>query len=188
MKILAFAATNSKHSINKALVSHAGQVFEQEVNPNAEIDLIDLNDFEMPIYSIDRENDEGIPKLAHAFFEKISGADALLIAYAEHNGFYTAAYKNIFDWVSRIQMKVYQDKPMVVMASSVGPNGGANVLQVAERSAPYFGAKISASFCVGLFDKHFDRAQGRLSDDTLSHTLLTSLHTLNKQLSAENAS
>ena len=67
MKILAFAASSSKHSINKQLVTHATEVLQTEIINGAEIDIIDLNDYEMPIYSIDRENDSGIPDKAHAF-------------------------------------------------------------------------------------------------------------------------
>ena len=52
MKILAFAATSSRNSINKQLVSHAIGVLENEINETAETELIDLNDYEMPIYSI----------------------------------------------------------------------------------------------------------------------------------------
>ncbi|MEM9989868.1 MAG: NAD(P)H-dependent oxidoreductase [Pseudomonadota bacterium] len=155
MKILAFAASNSKTSINKALVTHASQVLKAEFIAHAEIEIIDLNDFEMPIYSADREKENGIPRLAHQFFEKISASDALLISYAEHNGLYTAAFKNIFDWASRIDMKVFQDKPMLAMSASVGKNGGANVLKTALGSAPFFGAKIVGSFSVGPFTEHF---------------------------------
>ncbi len=48
------------------------------------VETIDLNDYEMPIYSIDRQNDGGIPQLAHDFFDKIGEADAVLISFAEH--------------------------------------------------------------------------------------------------------
>mgnify|MGYP001803843157 CR=1 FL=1 len=85
----------------------------------------------MPIYSIDREQASGIPQQAQDFFAKIGSADALLISYAEHNGFYTAAFKNIFDWCSRVDTKVFQDKPMVILSASLGPNGGAIVLKTA---------------------------------------------------------
>ena len=187
MKILAFAATSSKESINKALVTHAGRVLQNDINSDAEVEVIDLNDFEMPIYSIDREKEDGIHALAQAFFEKITAADALLISYAEHNGSYTAAYKNIFDWASRIQMKVFQNKPMVIMSSSAGPNGGANVLKTAEQSAPYFGAQVKASFSVGSFYKNFNQELGQLSNAELSQTLTTALSTLNDSLIEEVA-
>lgn len=64
MKVLAFAATNSRNSINKALVTHAAELLQR--NAGAELEILDLNDFEMPIYSIDREQDSGIPEPARS--------------------------------------------------------------------------------------------------------------------------
>ena len=179
MKILAFAASNSKQSINKQLVAHAASVFQSEIDEGGEIEILDLNEFEMPSYSIDREKEEGIPDAARRFFAKIGEADALLISYAEHNGFYTAAYKNIFDWASRIDMKVFQSKPMVIMSASAGPNGGANVLKTASESAPFFGAQVLSSLSIGPFMEKFDAATGRLKDAALAATLRQSLATLN---------
>ncbi|MGB1252044.1 MAG: NADPH-dependent FMN reductase, partial [Candidatus Promineifilaceae bacterium] len=49
MTILAFGASNSRNSINKALVTYAATLI------NNDVEIIDLNDFEMPIYSQDRE-------------------------------------------------------------------------------------------------------------------------------------
>ena len=103
MKILAFAASTSRGSINRALVEHAAKRLLSEFLPNASIELLDLNDYEMPIYSIDREREFGIPAKAGEFFSKIGAADALLVSFAEHNGFVTAAWKNAFDWMSRIE-------------------------------------------------------------------------------------
>ena len=89
MKILALAGSNSKNSINKKLVSFAASLFI-----NAEVNLLDLNDFEMPIYSIDREKENGIPELAQSFSTKIKEADLILISLAEHNGAYSVAFRS----------------------------------------------------------------------------------------------
>ena len=78
MKILAFAASNSTASINKQLVTHAANLIKSDILPDAEIEILDLNDYEMPIYSIDRESSDGIPKLANDFFEKLGKADAII--------------------------------------------------------------------------------------------------------------
>ncbi|MEM6431148.1 MAG: NAD(P)H-dependent oxidoreductase [Deinococcota bacterium] len=65
-------------------------------------EVVDLNDYEIPLYSVDRQKELGIPEQAEQFYKKIGDADALLISYAEHNGFYTAVYKNLFDWASAL--------------------------------------------------------------------------------------
>ncbi|MEM7776718.1 MAG: NAD(P)H-dependent oxidoreductase [Pseudomonadota bacterium] len=156
MRILAFAASNSRQSINKQLVVAAANLMKSEVHPPVEIEVVDLNDYDMPIYSIDLENASGVPNAAHSFYAKIGAADALLIAYAEHNGNYTAAFKSLFDWMSRIDQKVFQDKPMVIMATSPGTSGGANVLRTAETSAPFFGAEVRGTFSLPKFPESFD--------------------------------
>jgi NAD(P)H-dependent FMN reductase len=182
MKLLAFAASTSRSSINKRLVTHAAEVFQDEVASGADVEILDLNDYEMPIYSSDREADGGIPELAKALYAKIGDADALLISYAEHNGNYTAAWKNTFDWMSRISGKVFQNTPMVVMSTSPGGGGGASVLATAVNSAGFFGADIKGSFSVGPFGEKFDAEAGRLSDPDLIATLKQSLTGLNDTL------
>lgn len=177
MKVLTFAASSSRQSLNKQLVSHAGDILASQT-PGADIEVIDLNDFEMNIYSSDRENDDGIPEQAHAFYKKVGEADAVVISFAEHNGSYTAAYKNIFDWVSRIDQKVYQDKKMVLLATSPGPGGAANVLASAVGSAPYFGMDVKANLSIASFYDNFDSEKGELRNDELSEKLQQTLQTL----------
>lgn len=155
MKLLAFAATNSRNSINANLVRAAATVIEAEISPGTEIEILDLNDFEMPIYSIDREKADGIPDLAQTFYDKIGSADALLISFAEHNGAYTVAYKNVFDWASRIG-SVFQKKPLIVMATSPGARGGANVLALISGSASHLGAELKGSYSLPSFNDNFD--------------------------------
>lgn len=178
MKVLGFAASNSKDSINKQLVIHATDVLKSKFAPDVEVEILDLNDYEMPIFSIDRQNEGGIEPLAQKFFDKITSADALIISFAEHNYNYTSVYKNVFDWASRIQMKVFQGKPVMHMSASMGPNGGAGVLGLANGSVSHFDADLKASFSVGPFSQKFDSEQGGLIDPELSATLDKSLKAL----------
>ncbi|TCS43808.1 NADPH-dependent FMN reductase [Reinekea marinisedimentorum] len=178
MKVLAFAASSSKASINKALVTHAAMVLKQELAVEAEVEVIDLNAFEMPIFSSDREAAWGIPDDAKAFFKKIGSADALIVSYAEHNGNYTAAFKNIFDWASRIDKQVFQGKPMVALGTSPGPSGAKNVLKLAVESAPHFGAELRGSLSVPFFGKNFDKESRQLVNEQLAAELRALLKTL----------
>jgi len=170
MKLLAFAATNSRQSINRRLVELAARSFKTNVQNDVQIEFLDLNDFEMPIYSIDREKENGVPSQAHTFFSRIGAADALLISFAEHNGFVTAAWKNLFDWMSRIDMKLWQGKPMVILAATPGPRAGAGVLQSQTMLAPHFGGEIRGSVGIGRWADAYDLERGELTraDDRLA--------------------
>jgi len=172
MKVLAFAASNHKASINKQLVTHATELLA--ANAGAEVEILDLNDFEMPIYSIDREVADGIPAPANAIGE----ADAVVIGFGEYNGNYSVAYKNVFDWASRIDQKVYQNKPTVLLATSPGPGGAQSVLGIAAGSAPYFAMDVKAQLSVPNFGENFDAEKGELTNADLAAQLKDALATL----------
>ncbi len=176
MKILAFAATNSRTSINKQLLQYAGSLLA-----DVEFELIDLNDYELPLFSVDKEQELGQPELAQTFYQKMGAADALIISFAEHNGSYTAAYKNLFDWTSRIDMKVFQNKPVVMLATSPGPGGAASVLAAAVNSAPYFAADVKANVSVPSFYDNFDMTAGKLTEPELVAQMTQALATLTSQ-------
>ena len=172
MAILAFGASNSRNSINKALVTYAATLIK------ADVEIIDLNDYEMPIYSQDREQEDGIPAQAQQFYEKIGQADGLLISFAEHNGNVTAAYKNLFDWTSRISQKVYQGKPAVLLATSPGGGGAQSALATAKGSAPYFAMDVKVALSVPSFYDNFDVEIGRIKNDDIQAQLESALATL----------
>ena len=177
-KILAFAASNSSKSINKQLVTYAASVLKDKFIYDASIEVLDLNDYEMPIYSSDREEASSIPDLAHQFFKKIGDADVVLISFAEYNGSYTAAYKNIFDWASRINSKVFQNKLMILFSTSPGAGGASSVLASANQSAPFFAAEVKGSLSVPSFYDNFDVEKGVLSNAELQQKLESALSNL----------
>ncbi|HNP31988.1 MAG TPA: NAD(P)H-dependent oxidoreductase [Flavobacterium sp.] len=166
-KILAFGASNSSDSINKQLAKYASGLFK-----NATVDLLDLNDYEMPIYSKDREKKDGIPQLAHDFYNKIGEADLILISFAENNGNYTTAFKNILDWMSRINGKTFQEKPMLLLATSPGARGGSSVLDIAVKRMPFQGGIVKGSFSLPSFNENFDTEKGIVSNEDLNKELL----------------
>lgn len=150
MKILAFAGSSSSTSRNKELVKYVLKQFTEH-----DINLLDLKDFDMPVFSIDREKD-GFPQEAHHFLKAIGECDIIICSMAEHNRSYTAAFKNIFDWASRINVKVFQDKPMFLMSTSPGGYGGGNVMATAQKFFPQFGANIRDTFSLPKFIENFD--------------------------------
>ncbi|WP_425099570.1 NADPH-dependent FMN reductase [Tropicibacter sp. S64] len=164
MKILAIAATNSRTSINRTLVSHAAERLAR-AHHDAEISHVDLNDYEMPIYSVDREAESGVPQPAQDLLARIGEADAVLVSFAEHNGTVTAAWKNVFDWMSRANAQVWQGKPLVMLSATPGPRAGANVLASQELVAPFFGADLRGAKGIGPWGEAWDAETGSLTRD-----------------------
>ena len=162
-KILAFAGSNSKTSINKQLATFvASQV------SNSKYDVADLNDYDLPIFSLEIEA-EGFPKAAQEFNQLLSAYDGFVISLAEHNGSYAAVFKNIFDWVSRIDRKVFKDKPVLLMATSPGGRGGASVLETAKNTLPHLGGNVVSTFSLPSFYDHFK--EGKLDNQELGAVL-----------------
>lgn len=153
-KIIAFGASNSKHSVNKQLAIYtASQLTEIETT------ILDMNNFELPVYSIDVEKESGIPANAIRFLQFIKESDAIIISLAEHNGLHTTAFKNLWDWLSRIPMdkpmNIWDDKPMFLLSTSPGRRMMSNVLKVSKEIFPHFGANIKADFHLPSFNQFF---------------------------------
>jgi chromate reductase, NAD(P)H dehydrogenase (quinone) len=166
MKIIAFAGSPSKNSINKKLAAYAAGLFG-----DSEVEVLDLNDYEMPLFSVDKEAVVGQHALAKAFLEKIAGADFVVVSLAENNGNYSVAFKNTLDWCSRINAKLFQDKPMLLMATSPGARGGASVLEIAQNNFPRFNAQIKATFSLPSFNDNFDVEKMKISNEELDKQL-----------------
>ena len=154
-KIIAFAGSSSKNSINKQLATYAANLFS-----NVDIEILDLNDYEMPVFSVDKEKENGIHNLAHDFYAKIGTADLIVISLAEHNGAYATAFKNILDWASRIDNKTFRQKPMLLLATSPGVRGGGTVLEIASKRFPFQGGDVKGSFSLPTFYENFDAVNG----------------------------
>ena len=154
-KIIAFGASSSKQSINKQLATFAANQFQ-----NVSVEILDLNDYEMPIFSIDKEKENGIHPLAQEFYSKLGSADLIIISFAEHNGNYSTAFKNILDWTSRINAKTFQEKPMLLLATSPGARGGSSVLEIASKRFPFQGGIVKGSFSLPSFYENFDVING----------------------------
>ncbi|MGB0444098.1 MAG: NADPH-dependent FMN reductase [Flavobacteriaceae bacterium] len=156
--IVAFGASSSQNSINRKLAHFAAKQV-----PNANINLLDLNDFEMPLYSTDREK-EGIPELAFDFKAALTAADGIIISFAEHNGAYTTAFKNIFDWISRLEKPIWCGKPMFLLSTSTGARGAITVLELAHLRLSRERPNIP-TFSLPSFNENYDEINGITNAD-----------------------
>ncbi len=163
-KIIALGASNSKNSINKTLAIYVANKIT-----NAKVNIVDLNDYELPLYGIDLEAKNGIPENAVKLNSLIESTDGLVISLAEHNGSYTAFFKNTLDWLSRIDIKVWKDKPILLLATSPGARGGKIVLQSAKTYFPYLGGNVIADFSLANFYENF--LENEISNNELEKEL-----------------
>ena len=174
-KIIAFAGSNSKNSINKKFAEYvAGQINDVDVQ------VLDLNDFQLPIYGIDLEMESGIPENAHKFLKEINSADGIVLSLAEHNGAYASVFKNLIDWISRINNKLWNNVPMLLMATSPGGRGGKGVLSIAQASFPHWGGNIVADFSLPSFGQNF--SEEGLLDSELNNRLNIAIDDLKKAI------
>ena len=152
-KIITIGASTSKKSINGELATYVGSEL-------SDIELINVNisDYNLlPIFSVDTEEESGTPKEVVELNALFKSADGFIISFAEHNGSYAAGYKNVIDWISRQEGKVFNDKPTLLMSTSPGGRGGATVLASATAGYPHLGANVIDSFSLsGFYDNFVD--------------------------------
>lgn len=174
MKILAFGASTSSKSINRRLANYAASLV-----PDATVTELDLRRFELPIYSSDEEEANGVPKDAQTFLDLIREHDAVVVSLAEHNGSYAAAFKNLYDWASRIEGKPWAGKPMLLLSTSPGGRGGASVMAAGQEKFARMGADLRATFSLPSFNDHFAEADG-IRDPALAAELRAAVAELSR--------
>jgi len=151
-KILAFAGSNSAESINRTLLEYAVTKFTQHT-----VSTIDLRDFDAPLFSQDIEGQSGIPERIRQLRTVFDEHEAFLIASPEHNGMMPAFFKNTMDWISRMEGKIFQQKPVMLMSTSPGPRGGRTNLANMKAVFPHWGASaVFAGFHLGSFYEAFN--------------------------------
>lgn len=125
-KILAFAGSSRRESLNKKLVKVAAQGASAA---GADVTYIDLADYPLPIFDEDREQEEGVPENATKLKELFKSHDGLLISCPEYNSSITALLKNTIDWLSRrvpdeAPLECFKGKVAALMSASPGALGG----------------------------------------------------------------
>jgi NAD(P)H-dependent FMN reductase len=125
-RILAFAGSLRKDSYNKKLIRIA---VAGAKSAGAEVTLIDLKDYPLPIYDGDLEAATGLPDYAVKLKKLFLEHDGLLLSCPEYNSSITAVLKNTIDWVSRpspgeANLACYTGKAATLMSASPGALGG----------------------------------------------------------------
>ena len=88
--------------------------------------------------------------------------------------FSSDSFKNIFDWISRIEKIVWYNKPMFLMATSEGIKGASSVLQMAYNRMSIGNPNQIPYFSLPNFSDNFDQQTGIKNKD-LSKKFINSL-------------
>jgi len=172
-RILAFAGSARKDSFNKKLVRIAARAAEEA---GAEVTVLDLADYPLPLYDGDSEAMEGLPANAAKLKQLFLAHDGLLIASPEYNSSVTPLLKNTIDWVSRSAageepLAAYKNKAAVLMAASPGGLGGLRGLVHLRAILQNIGVIVlpdqrAVSSAAGAFDE-----AGQLKDAKLQQSV-----------------
>ncbi|MDX1529452.1 MAG: NAD(P)H-dependent oxidoreductase [Gammaproteobacteria bacterium] len=125
-RILAFAGSTRRDSWNKKLIRIAVQAAQ---TTGADVSLVDLADYPMPLYDGDLENEKGIPENGMKFKQLMNEHDGFLISCPEYNSSITGVLKNTIDWASRQAegekpLQCFKGKVVSLMSASPGRLGG----------------------------------------------------------------
>ena len=125
-KTLAFAGSTRTGSFNKKLIKIA---VKGAGDAGADVTLIDLRDYPLPVYDGDLEGRDGLPENAKKLKALFLANDGLLISAPEYNSGITGVLKNAIDWVSRTEgdekdLACFVGKVASLMSASPGPLGG----------------------------------------------------------------
>ena len=125
-KILAFAGSTRTDSYNKKLVKISST---GATEAGADVTVIDLRDFPMPIYDGDLEQKDGLPSNARKLKDIMLAHQGFLISSPEYNSSISAVFKNTIDWTSRqsegeIPLACFKNKVAGIMSASPGMLGG----------------------------------------------------------------
>jgi NAD(P)H-dependent FMN reductase len=125
-RILAFAGSTRRESFNKKLLKNA---VKGARDAGAEVTLLDLKDFPLPLFDQDLEAEQGMPENGMKLKKLFIDHDGLLIASPEYNSSVTAVLKNAIDWASRPApgeppLVAFRGKVATLMSASPGALGG----------------------------------------------------------------
>lgn len=173
-KILAFAGSLRKNSLNKRLLNVAA---DGARSAGGDVTVIDLADYPMAIYNADEHEGVGFDANALKFQELLKAHDGLLIASPEYNGSLPGGLKNAIDWASRKSDKfgmgeVFKGKVAAMITASPGSFGGIRCLSHMRGVLSILGVNVLPSeIAVTFAGDKFDGDGTGITDEKMKHIL-----------------
>src|SRR6056297_3775401 len=123
--ILAFAGSNSSTSINFKLVKHTISLVQKH-----DIQTLNMAEHPFPMYSEDHENEHGFSDALMNLKDDIKKSDGIILSVNEHNGNPSAYFKNVLDWLSRLDRNFLEGTKVSLMSTSGGKRGAKGAMAV----------------------------------------------------------
>lgn len=144
---------------------HVAMYFENYIKENklAEPEILDLKEFNFPIFEERLKFQTDPSEKAKLFSKKIKAADAVIIVSPEYNGGYPASIKNAID----LLVKEWYHKPVGLVSVSSGGFGGVNSKALLQTVLLKIKAVPVATFPVANVEEHFDE-KGNAKDKGVS--------------------
>ena len=157
-RILAFSGSARRASLNKKLL--AAVIAEVRV-AGGEVTHLEINDYPLPLYHGDLEEEQGMPENAAKLVALIAGHDALLVASPEYKTMITPLLKNTIDWCSRAEANPFAGRVAAVVSASPGPYGGVRSALQARQLLMKLGCAVLPAECaVPKANEAFDENGG----------------------------
>jgi NAD(P)H-dependent FMN reductase len=128
------------------------------------------------VYSEDEQRDNGFPSSINQVYKHIQAADGLLISVNEHNSNPSAFFKNVLDWLSRLDRKFLEGKKVFLLSASIGARGGMSALKVVEKLIPRFGGEVIATYSFPSFKENFSIEEAKISNEEINNEIVAKLH------------
>lgn len=159
--VLAFAGSNSSTSINLKLVRYTVSLMAAH-----DVQVLNMAHYPFPMYSEDYEKENGFSNSLVELKNDIRGADGIVISVNEHNGNPSAYFKNLIDWLSRVDRDFIRGKKLLLLSTSNGKRGAIGSHEVTTNLLKNrFGAEILGSFSLPSFSSNFDTEKGITEDE-----------------------
>jgi chromate reductase, NAD(P)H dehydrogenase (quinone) len=162
-RILAIGGSNNPKSINYILVKGAASFLKK-----SEAEIVTLLDFPAPLFSVTDEQKDGSPSSVLKLKQMINDSDGIILSVPEYNSSVPSPFKSMVDWLSKLDGKIFGNKPLLLMSASPGRRGGASVLAHLSELMPFWGADVRGTFSMPLFKDNVGSDGEILNQEKLS--------------------
>ncbi len=127
VKILAIGGSLRRGSFNKKLAKLAAA---GAMKAGAQVTIVDLANYPLPLYNQDVEDESGLPENAKKLKKLFIDHDGFLFSSPEYNSSISGVFKNVIDWVSRPEdadpapLIAFKGKIASIMSASPSYLGG----------------------------------------------------------------